>query len=277
MPTTPTEERTGRETRLLVLVVAVSLTVLLLLARFRFPAADLTVVPPAPAPLAGLAARATFDEITATIRDAISRVTPAVVMLPLQPASPAEPEQAASSSRRPQPAPDPAEAPAPVQPQRYMPALRIKNDVALVHIPAGLEPALLPDLKAAPQIVGSDPGREIAVVRVPPGPSIDTLPGGLRISGELTFALLVDATSQGPTAHPAFIGRGNAVAVPGWPQRLTAVSGAEFSPGALVFSLEGSFLGIVVRNGESTAVAPATALEPFIAQLAPQDKQDKVE
>jgi hypothetical protein len=43
--------------------------VLVLLARFRFPASELTAMAPAPGPLAGLAARATFDEMTSSLTD----------------------------------------------------------------------------------------------------------------------------------------------------------------------------------------------------------------
>ena len=270
MPANGHEERSGRETRLLILVVAVSLAVLLLLARFRFPAADLTTVTPSAAPLAGLAARASFEEMTDIIRGALNRVSPVVVVVPMSPIPEPPPERPRTGRRG---APPPAEPPTvdPSGPRQFVPALRLKNDLALVHLPAGYRFVPVGDGGEPPQVIGGDQSRQVALIRVPTGTSVEALPGGLRTSDELTFALVVSATPQGTTASPVFIGRADSIPDPNWPVRLTALGGpADFPVGALVFSLQGSFLGLVTRHDAGVAMVPAVAIGPLLAQLTPQ-------
>jgi hypothetical protein len=121
------DERTGRETRLLVLVVIIALGVLVVLARFRFPGSDIGSMSPSPGPLAGLAARATFDDMAETIAGLLKRVSPSIVIVRLEPIEvPAPP--ARGSAAAPRQAPPPAPLPEP----RLQPALRVRSDLALV-------------------------------------------------------------------------------------------------------------------------------------------------
>src|SRR4051812_10770267 len=80
------EERSGREIRLLLLVVAVALAALLVLARFRFPAAEIATVVPAPAPLQPLSARVGYDDLAGAISEASARVLPSFVTVEIGPA-----------------------------------------------------------------------------------------------------------------------------------------------------------------------------------------------
>ena len=74
-------ERTGRDGRLLALVIVVSLAVLLVLAKFRFPlAAGVTTAPPAPGMLERLAARSTYDDLAATIANLFQQLTPKIAV-----------------------------------------------------------------------------------------------------------------------------------------------------------------------------------------------------
>ena len=135
MATPGFEERSGRETRLLVLVVVVALAVLVLLARFRFPASELTAMTPAPGPLAGLAARATFDEMTSSLTDLLARVAPAITVVPLE--KTAEPLKNGGGDKG-RGAKAGTDTPAAfAAPARLTPALRLRPDLALVHVPAG--------------------------------------------------------------------------------------------------------------------------------------------
>ena len=77
------DERTGRDGRLLALVIVVSLAVLLLLARFRFPATDGVAPAPAPGPLERLTARSTYDDLAATIANIVQRARSTVAVLQL--------------------------------------------------------------------------------------------------------------------------------------------------------------------------------------------------
>jgi hypothetical protein len=272
---TGNEERSGRETRLLMLVVAVSLAVLLLLARFRFPAADLATVTPSAAPLASLAARASFDEMTDIIRGALTRVSSVVAVIPMTaippPAPEAPPARRGGRATAAQPEPEPAAEIVPV----FMGGLRVKPDLALVHVPRGYRPAPVSDAGDLPQVVWADEGRELALIRVASGAAVDSLPGSLRSTSELAFVLVVSGTAQGTTGQPAFIGKADAIIDPAWPVHLTALgSPGDFPPGALVFSLEGNFLGLVTRQGAGVAMVPAVAIGPLVAQLTPQGGMD---
>src|SRR6185503_13668043 len=84
MASNGTQERQGRETRLLVLVVVVSIAVLLLLARLRFPAAELVATAPPPGPLAGLAKQAAFDDLAQTMSALVGRVSQRVLIVELE-------------------------------------------------------------------------------------------------------------------------------------------------------------------------------------------------
>ncbi|MBM3751545.1 MAG: hypothetical protein FJW21_10275 [Acidimicrobiia bacterium] len=53
----------GRETRLLRLVIVVAVAMLLVLAQFRYPAPDRATAAPVAGPIERLAARATFEEL----------------------------------------------------------------------------------------------------------------------------------------------------------------------------------------------------------------------
>src|SRR5215831_15672181 len=85
MASQPFEEPSGRETRLLAIVIVVSIAVLLLLARFRFPSARLADVTPAQGPLVGLAARAPFDEMAMAMQSLVDRVSPVMAIVQIAP------------------------------------------------------------------------------------------------------------------------------------------------------------------------------------------------
>src|SRR5688500_14707257 len=121
MPSNGSQERQGRETRLLLLVVVVSVAVLLLLARLRFPAAELVATAPPPGPLAGLAKQAAFDDLAQTMSALLGRVSQRVAIIEL------------ADSR----------SPARGQPNKtttVAAALLVRPDIALAHVPAGSRP-----------------------------------------------------------------------------------------------------------------------------------------
>src|SRR5215208_5684830 len=73
-----------RETRLLVITIVLSLAVLLMLARFRFPAQQPLALPVQP--LQQLAARAAFDDLSASVTRAMTRVRPSLLVVARAPA-----------------------------------------------------------------------------------------------------------------------------------------------------------------------------------------------
>jgi hypothetical protein len=248
------QERWGRETRLLVLIVVVSLAVLLVLARFRFPAATLDVAPPAPSPLANLVSRAAFEELSEAMASTANRITPRVVVVRIVSERPAPGARAGRGAD-----------PPPIQ-TRLVLALRVRTDLALMRVPAGMMPAELVDSAQQPALVGADSNRELALVRLPASGdgAVDALAepfGGFTYVGEAT------ATINGPTLQPVFIGRTGSRQHERWPAPLTSLDNANVVDGALLFTIQGRLVGLVVRDADGAAVVPPPVLDTAVSDL----------
>jgi hypothetical protein len=257
------EPRIGRETRLLLLVVGVAIVVLLLLARWRFPESDLSVMTPAAAPLAGLAARATFDEMANTMTDVIGRVSPLTFAVALMPVPPPEPPPGRGRGRG---AAAPAEPPSPPQIVWTL-AVRVRNDLSLVHVPADW--MLQGSAQAPMEVVAQDPSREVALLRSASGATApDTLSAAVRTFPTFAFVAAVSATAVGPTVQPVFIGRADTSIDPRWSHPLVPAAVApDLRPGTLLFSLNSRFIGMVMGGSTGEAIVPAPALETLVQAL----------
>jgi hypothetical protein len=258
------QDRSRRETRLLVLVVVVSLAVLLLLARFRFPSASITTaVAPTPGPLAGLAARAAFDDMAATIGTLLTRVAPSLLVVQCE-AGPAGAATEAPTRSRQGRAAKAAEPPLPPQ---FAIALRVRADLALVHVPAGYTPTAFAGIAEPITVVASDPVREIALVRTAPGREfLDSWP--VAAFPGFGFVGAVDAMPGGPTIQPVFVGRADLAPDDHWPAPvLTLGSQPALRVGTWLFSMDGRFVGLVTRHGDTAAVVPREALVAVVGQL----------
>jgi hypothetical protein len=270
-----TEPQTGREARLLILVVGVAVAVLLLLAQWRFPGAGLSVVSPNAAPLAGLAARATFDELASAMTDVINRTSPLTMIVSLEPdvvdetATGAARGAARGGAARGRAAGGSAKVPEPqpAGPAMLVLALRVRGDLALLHVPAGMR---LQRLESAPlDVVAHDAAREMMLIRVPPsGSATETLSGAVRTFPSFAYVAALGATSAGPTVQPVFVGRADTVEDARWSHGLVPAAVAPgTSAGTLLFSLNGHLVGMVVGGASGPMVVPAPALEAFVEGL----------
>lgn len=262
-----TEPQSGRETRLLILVVGVAVAVLLLLAQWQFPGSVMT---PSAAPLAGLAARATFDEMANTMADVIGRVSPLTVVVPLDPVA-LEEEAAPRVGVKPPPAAAEGdqvpETPAEIPPAGWALALRVRSDLALVHVPTGMTPRTGPD--SSIDIAAHDPLREMMLLRVAESNAVpDTLSASIRTLPAFAYVAMVSATPVGPTVQPVFVGRADSVSDPRWSHALVPAAVAPgLTPGAVVFSLNSRLVGMVVDNPDGPMIVPAPALETLVQAL----------
>lgn len=264
------EPTSGRETRLLVLVVLVSLAVLLLLARFRFPEANLATVNPSPGPLAGMAARATFEEMSETLAGVLGRAAPTVEVIRLEPASAGQTPDGARAPARPPASgsggtPPPASASGP----RFAAAVRVRSDLALLHVPAGWRPVALRDQADPIEVVSSDVDREIAVVRLPASTA-----GSASLSGSTSgvtgflYVAVIHATRSGLTIQPAFVGRTDTETDARWSAPLVVLTGSASVPvGSLVYAIDGRLIGLASRHDAGVAIVPAAALDDEVARL----------
>jgi hypothetical protein len=261
------QDRSRRETRLLVLVVVVSLAVLLLLARFRFPSASITTaVAPTPGPLAGLAARAAFEDMAATTGTLLTRVSPSLLVVQCD-AAPAGDAPPAHAPARPRPGRGTTTDSTPPLPPQFAVALRVRTDLALVHVPAGYVPTAFAGVATPITVVASDPVREIALVRTTPGSEfldgwpVATFPG-------FGYVGAVDAMPGGPTIQPVFVGRADLAPDDHWPAPvLTLGDQPALRAGTWLFSMDGRFVGLVARHGDTIAVVPREALVAVVGEL----------
>lgn len=271
MPANGPEPTSGRETRLLVLVVLVSLAVLLLLARFRFPQANLATVNPSPGPLAGMAARATFEEMSATLSGVLARVAPTVEVVRIEPLPAGAATNGARAPGRPSgPGPVGLTPSAGVVSPRFGAALRLRADLALLHVPAGWRPVALRDQANPIEVLFSDADREIAVVRLPTSAASVNLPASASGVGGFLYVAVIQATRSGPTIHPAFLGRTDTETDARWSAPLLVVGGSVSVPiGSLVYAIDGRVIGLASRHEAGVAIVPAAALDEAVARLRP--------
>jgi hypothetical protein len=259
-----TEERPGRETRLLVLVIVVSLAVLFLLARFRFPPAGLVAGPPSPGPLDRLAARATYEDLASAIAVLVQRVEPSVVVVQIDTAPPEEKDKPRTSREK-------EKAAAPTQPPpapRLLPGIRLRPDLALVYVPAGMRVSPAQGFGGPTSVFATDPKRELALVKVPvQGESNTGVPNVLEGFPGFSYVAVV-AAMGGPTGRPVFIGRLDTSVDDRWRPSPSLIGGEPNAPaGSLVFAIDGRLIGMVLPQFGSLAIVPATALNSVVTEL----------
>ena len=250
------EQRSGREIRLLVLVIGVAVAVLLVLARFRFPAVDLSAIPQTPGPLERLAARATFDDLASTLADVTARVTPAFVVAAIE-KIPDKPERKGV-------------APAPAaSTRRWVHALRVRPEFLLIYVPAGMHVVAVEGLSASPQVAVADEGRELALVPAPVAgaPTANFAGAATDFSGS-TFVVAVEGAVGGPALRPVFVPRTDALFESRWSNTLLLVGGEpDLRAGAFAFTLDGRLIGLAVREDAGVAIVPAAALDRAVTEL----------
>lgn len=256
-----TGTRLPRETRLLIVTITVSALVLLLLARLRFPEAPAMVTATAP-PLERLAARATYEQLAENVARLERTIEPSLIVLRLAPRVDSAPRQLADLLARPDAFADAV---------RHVPALRLSATTALAAIDADTRVTGIVGAAASSgtaSIVATDPVRRLSLVRVPEAPA-RVLPQ--RPLSELTtpsYVVAVEGTHAGVTLRPVFLGRGDRFSDARWPRPLLPLGGVAVTAGALMFSLEGQFLGCVILEDGTLAVASAEDVVSLVTLLA---------
>jgi hypothetical protein len=254
----------SRETRLLVVTITVSVLVLVLLSRFRFPERP-PVAAPVPAPLDRIAARAASEELVGIVAALERTVRPRMLVLRV----------AMPGGRDPRTLSDALGPVAFEAGDRYIPALHITPTAAVAAIPpdaavvgvVGQRPDAEP-----PRIVAADPLRGIALVEVAvrlDSNLLELSPGVLRPS---TYVVIAEGTRAGLSIRPFFLGSGNQLDDPRWQRPLFAMSSAPLAGhGAFVFSTGGQFLGSVVFDSDTLAIASAGDIVESISRLSRGD------
>jgi hypothetical protein len=232
------QETGRRETRLLVMTIAVSAVMLLLLATFRFPG-EAALQPPdlAAAPLERMMARATYDELATIMAEVERRITPTVVVVPIQ-------RERGETD--------------------YLPAIRIAPDRAIALLGPGERIVPTGTTGDAPVIVGRDPARNLVVLQVAarPGDVVTPRTGTPRPGPR--YVTVVDATAQGIAVRPVYIGRTDVFNDPRTGDSMLSIGAVQqtLPPGTAVFTLEGAFMGLAL---ESTGLVTLHSAQTLMA------------
>lgn len=242
--------RPSREVRLLIVTILIAGSVLLLLARLRFPERP-AALDTSTQPLERLAARASFEELATQVARLETTVAANLIVLSLTSDEGPHPLRLADISGERGVNDD----------GRHVPALRIDATTAVACMPPSVRIAGVvgrADRMELASIVGRDAVRQLARVRVPEGPLPAVRPLALSALRTPTYVVAVEGTRAGVTVRPVFLGRSDRFTSARWTRPLLPLGGAPVTSGALVFTLDGEFLGCAVVDGGTAAIASAT-------------------
>lgn len=250
----PRAGRLSRETRLLAATIAVSVLVLLVLGRFRFPAgADVMTDAIQAQPLARLASRAAFDDLSLALTQLNGRVVPSLVVLRVSMPGAA----------------DAGVTPPPIT--VFVPAIRVRDDTALTRLPEDARVEGAVGAPGAVTMLGVDPVRELALVRIPSQPA-QVLPmrEGAAPLGSPGYVAMAAASPAGVALQPLFVGRSDAQLDPRWDTPVVTLGpGSRADAGAPIFTLDGRLAGMATTTDEdgTTVLIPADALMASVEQM----------
>ncbi|HTV03336.1 MAG TPA: PDZ domain-containing protein [Luteitalea sp.] len=251
----------SRETRLLAATIAVSLAVLLVLSRFRFPATAPAGGDATAQPLARLAARAVFDDLSLAIRELTQRVEGSLLVVRLRPAS---------TSGVPAPLSNLAVGQAgPATQERFAAALRVRDDLALVAAHPSVTVDAIVGTSGTPTIVGRDPIRGLLLVRVPAAPApVLNVRDGAQPLGAPGYIAVAEASRSGPSLRPVYVGRSEPTSDPRWSGGAFTTGRSTMSDaGAPVFTLDGRLAGILMSTDVEPVLVPAQAVLAVVDTL----------
>ena len=263
--------RSGRETRLLALVIVIAIAALMLLARFRFPGADeRPPVAPPPGPLDRLATRPSYHELGSSISALAEKLAASFVVVETAVVPPP------ANGRRTRP-PGATTSPVPIgqsMPTRLA-ALRISSDRALLYLPANARVITVAGAEDSKPDVVADAAREVGLVRVPIAPETSSLiAAGAGPIPPFGYVAVIEGARGGPTTRPVFIGRLDEIEDATWSASISLIGGAtDVTPGALLFSLDGRFAGMAIPTANGLAIVPPRALNAIVVGVArPQER-----
>jgi hypothetical protein len=265
--------RSGRETRLLALVIVIAIAALMLLARFRFPGVtDGPAVAPPPNPIDRIATRPFYyEQLGSAISALAERLAPSFVVVDIAIVPPATSGNGRKS--RPSGATSSPVVVAQIPPTRLA-ALRIPSDRALVYLPANARVLSIAGVEESKPDMVVDTAREVGLLRVPITPETSSL---LFARAEplapFGYALVIEGARGGPTTRPVFIGRLDQIEDAAWSAPIAVIGGAtDVTPGAMLFHLDGRFAGMALRTPHGLAIVPPRALQTIAsALLAPKN------
>lgn len=249
----PPRPRVSRETRLLFITVLISIVTLWVLARVRFPERPVTPNPVPPL-LAQLPARPAFEDLVFAVAELESRLVPSLLAIEIE--------------QRPPSGDQPAVA------QDVIPALRIRDDVAvaLLETTTGVARARRP---ADLTLLARDPASGLAVIRVQAAPApVLTVWSPQRLQYP-RYLIVSNISRQGTSLRPVFVGSLYPAASPTWSESIWAVPAhTDLATGAFVFTSDGTLAGLAIEHEGRPAILPAEAVIRAADRLLREGSRD---
>jgi S1-C subfamily serine protease len=233
--------QSGREVRLLLVTIAVSVAALVALAQFRFPEQAAPPAEPAPAPLERLAARAAYDELASAMSDLERRLARRLLVYRVNP------ERASG---------------------RYVVAPRVTGSRAVVVLDRG---ETLEGIGSAVNTVAHDTQHGLAILMIASGDDTVVTPRTGPPRPGPRYLVIAEGTAQGPILRPVYVGRTNASEEARGPLTVVTMDSLQTTVprGAAIFSLDGTFIGLVNTPGPVTSVFTAESLAAMAAAAQP--------
>ena len=231
--------------------------VLLGLARLRFPEAPAPVV--AAPPLERLAARASYDALAADIQRIEPIIDDNLIVLRVEAQPPDTPrtgwDALATASR--------------VAAVTHIAALRTGPDTAIAFMGAAdrIRGVIGTSDTQPVSVLQGDPVRDWALLRVATATARPLRRRALADLPTPTYVVVVEGTQAGTTLRPVFLGQGTRFTSARWPRPLLPLGGIAIAPGALLFTLDGEFVGGVTVEGGAPAVVGERDLFEAAARL----------
>jgi len=222
----------SRETRLLLATIGVSVVMLFVLARFRFPdRRGPEIAQPAPAPLERLASQGSFDNLASSMADLDRRVRGGLTLVRVEPAG------------------------------TLTVAARVTVGRAVLRLGEGESLGPIDD-RPAPSVIGRDPITGMAVITVDPDSANVVVPRSGPPRPGPRYVAVADASPRGIVLRPHYVADSATMddAVSGLTLLSMAAAPAGMPPGSAVFTLAGTFVGLVSSSDGGATIVPADAL-----------------
>jgi hypothetical protein len=242
----------SRETRLLFLTVLISLVALWVLARVRFADRALASNPVAPV-LTQLAAAPVFDQLSTAVAQINKQTAPLLIEVGVR-----------TSAGR---------------PAGTVSALRFPGGIAV----SLLGPSMVIDAAGeTPEasLVARDPATGLTIFTAPAGETTAEISPQLsmwspRRPNDPRFLIAADATFEGVASRPVFVGSLGSTPSPLWGDTIWSLPpDAVFDPGAFVFTTDGAFCGVIVRERGVLALVPANVLSETVERLRREGRRE---
>jgi PDZ domain-containing protein len=241
----PIRPAVSRETRLLLIIVLVSLSMLWVLARVRFPGRPKTPNPVPPV-FAQLAPPSAFEDIASSVAQLGPRVEVSLTTVEVR-----------------QPSSGGAAGPA----HLALPALRVRNDLAVASMDSAAEVFETPD-GAGVSVVARDPATHLAVFRVPAVDVPPPTPWSPARLQDPRYLIAADVSRTGTSLRPVFVGALYPTVSPFWPESIWAVpERTDLQPGTFVFTVDGALAGLVTEREGRPAIVPANTVLAAVDRL----------